>query len=182
MIYFTSDFHFNHDRDFIYKRRNCISIQEMNDKIIENFNNTLKWDDELYILGDCMLGNNMAGLTYLKQIPGYKYIILGNHDTIDRVKLYKQLYRTEILGYSTMFNYCKFHMLLSHYPTITGNYDDGKKLEQKVINLCGHSHTTNKFNDMDKGLIYHVELDAHNCYPVSIEQIIKDIKEKINER
>ena len=29
---------------------------------------------------------------------------------------------------------------------------------------------------MDKGLIYHVELDAHNCYPVSIDQIIEDIK------
>lgn len=46
-----------------------------------------------------------------------------------------------------------------------------------MINLCGHAHTTNPFADMDKGLIYHVELDAHGCYPISIDDIIEDIKE-----
>jgi hypothetical protein len=29
---------------------------------------------------------------------------------------------------------------------------------------------------MNKGLIYHVELDAHNNYPVEINTIIEDIK------
>ena len=29
---------------------------------------------------------------------------------------------------------------------------------------------------MNKGLIYHVELDAHNNYPVLIDDIIEDIQ------
>jgi len=69
-----------------------------------------------------------------------------------------------------------YHFYLSHYPTITSNYDDDKPLNRRVISLCGHSHTNNRFQDMDKGLIYHVELDAHNNYPVDVETIIKDIK------
>ena len=34
---------------------------------------------------------------------------------------------------------------------------------------------------MDKGIIYHCELDAHNCYPVCIDTIIEDIKNYIKE-
>ena len=42
--------------------------------------------------------------------------------------------------------------------------------------MCGHQHSKNKFSDMDKGLIYHCEVDAHNCYPVLIDNIIKDME------
>jgi hypothetical protein len=34
---------------------------------------------------------------------------------------------------------------------------------------------------MDKGLCYHVELDAHNNYPVLLDNIIEDIKEYLHE-
>ena len=50
-----------------------------------------------------------------------------------------------------------------------------------MISLCGHSHSQDAFADWDKGLIYHVELDAHNNFPVSIDSIIKDIKNKIKQ-
>lgn len=58
---------------------------------------------------------------------------------------------------------------------MTSNYND--KGLFGVINLCGHLHTTDRFWDMDEhGLIYHVELDAHNMRPVLIDNIIEDIK------
>lgn len=41
--------------------------------------------------------------------------------------------------------------------------------------------TQDKFQDFNKGLIYHVELDAHNNKPVLIDNIIEDIQNKINE-
>ena len=37
MIYFTSDTHFGHDRAFIYKPRGFDSLEEMENKIIENW-------------------------------------------------------------------------------------------------------------------------------------------------
>ena len=68
---------------------------------------------------------------------------------------------------------------LSHYPTITDNFDD--TVRSHIINLFGHTHQlTNFFND--NPYMYHVGLDSHNMYPVSIEQIIKDIEKKVREK
>jgi hypothetical protein len=32
---------------------------------------------------------------------------------------------------------------------------------------------------MDKGVIYHVEMDAHNCQPIKLETILAEIKEHL---
>lgn len=175
MIYFTSDFHFMHDREFVWGARGFKNVHEMNDIIINNFNKTIKWDDELYILGDIMLCDNVAGIRCLNQIPGIKHIIRGNHDTEKRLQLYNNCWDIIEIGEGKFFKYGKYHFYLSHYPTLCSNADSDKPLKAQMINLCGHSHTKNKFNDIDKGIIYHVEVDAHECKPVSIDTIIEDI-------
>ena len=58
MIYFTSDFHFCHNRDFIYERRGFSSIEEHDQTIIDNFNSIITDEDILYILGDVFLDDN----------------------------------------------------------------------------------------------------------------------------
>ena len=45
MIYFTSDLHLNHDRDFIYVPRGFNSVHEMNEAIIYNWNNNITEGD-----------------------------------------------------------------------------------------------------------------------------------------
>ena len=112
---------------------------------------------------------------YNQPIKGKKYVILGNHDTNPRVECYRNSPDTEILGYAIPFKYGKYHFYLSHYPSLTANYDQDDPLPMRVINLCGHTHTPDRFSDMDKGLIYHVELDAHDNKPVSIEKIIEEV-------
>ena len=52
-------------------------------------------------------------------------------------------------------------------------------LNRKIISLCGHIHSKDKWCDFDKGLVYHVELDAHNCFPISIDAIMADIQQKL---
>ena len=50
-------------------------------------------------------------------------------------------------------------------------------MHKNIINLYGHTHQqTNFFND--NPFMYHVGVDSHDCYPVSIDEIIYDIKEK----
>lgn len=176
-IYVTSDFHFCHDKPFLYSPRGFCSIKEHDEAIIENFNKVVDWRDELYILGDVMLNDNETGIELLRQIPGHKHIIIGNHDSDTRVKLYRNIWSVDVLGYATMFKYNGLHFYLSHYPTLTSNWDYNKPLKARVINLCGHVHTTDRFKDIDKGLIYHCELDAHNCFPVSMDQICDEIRE-----
>lgn len=80
------------------------------------------------------------------------------------------------MGLAYILKYQGYNFYLSHYPTICTNGDSNKPLKRQVIGICGHSHTKNKFQDMDKGLIYHVELDAHDNKPILLDDIIEDIK------
>ena len=93
--------------------------------------------------------------------------------------IYENEYRFEYHGYADVYKYSKRkRFYLSHYPTIVSNYDDDKKTP--MWNLSGHTHFKSKFyNDVFR--IYNVGVDAHNCYPVSIEQIISDITQKEEE-
>ena len=183
-IWFTSDLHFCHDKDFIYKPRGFNSISEMNNTIINNFNEVVNWDDKLYILGDIFLNDDYKGLDLLTKLPGYKYVIWGNHDTNYRKELIESHLPIKItpLGFAHMEKICGQSFYMSHYPTITSNYDDNSKpLNRRVINLFGHTHSTEKFYDGHNPCIYNVAVDAHNCYPVEITTIMQDIKNKIKE-
>lgn len=176
-IWITSDWHFCHSRPFIYEPRGFSNEYEMNDTIIKRHNELVQPNDDVYCLGDCILNNNELGIKCIKQLKGRIHIIRGNHDTDPRMKLYKACENVVEVCEGKFLNYKKYHFYLSHYPCLCSNYDDDKPLKVRTISLCGHRHDTNKFCDMDKGLIYHCEVDAHNCYPVNIEQIIKDIKD-----
>ena len=47
MIYFSSDLHLNHNKDFIYLPRGFSSIEEMNDAILNNFCKTITSEDSM---------------------------------------------------------------------------------------------------------------------------------------
>ena len=178
MIYITSDLHFNHDKFFCYIPRGFKSVEEMNNAIVKRWNAVITDEDDVYILGDLMLNDIDGGMELLKSLNGRLHIIFGNHDTGARQELYKKARNVvEICGYATVIKYKKYVFYLSHYPTLTSNHDVDKSLKARVINLCGHSHTEDKFADMDKGLIYHCEMDAHNCEPVLLDDVIWDIKD-----
>ena len=79
-IYLTSDLHLGHDREFIWKARGFNSIQQMNETIVETWNRTVDDDDDIYILGDVMLGSP-DNIHYVERLRGRIHIVLGNHDT-----------------------------------------------------------------------------------------------------
>jgi calcineurin-like phosphoesterase family protein len=187
MIYLTSDLHLNHDKEFIYKARGFDNIWDMNRAIIDRWNETVKWDDDVYILGDCGLGGGgdqaLAAIkSLLQQLQGHIHIIRGNHDSDSRVEMYETCYNVvDKVKYADMLKYKGYHFYLSHYTTLCSNLDTDKPLKARTINLCGHSHATNPFEDWDKGFIYHCEVDAHDCRPVLLDDIIEEIKEKLSD-
>lgn len=180
MIWFCSDWHFSHDKDFVWKARGFNSVAEMNEEIIKRHNSVVAEDDDVYVLGDlCMSGDLVANKSFIEQLNGRIHVVFGNHCTANRQKMYLECDNViEVCGYSTMVKYKKYSFYVSHFPSNTGNYDDdGRGLKGRIINLCGHIHTTNEFEDMDRGqLSYHVEMDAHDCYPTSAEEIIVTLK------
>lgn len=174
-IWMTSDLHFGHDREFIWGPRGFKNVQEMNEAIVKNWNAVVAPEDKVYVLGDLMLGDNEAGIKMIKQLKGTIHVILGNHDTKTRAEMYKECPNVADVQHATVIKFKGYTFYLSHYPTMTSNHDENKPLKAQTISLCGHSHYTNKFEDMGKGIIYHVEMEAHNCKPILIEEIIKDI-------
>jgi calcineurin-like phosphoesterase family protein len=125
-----------------------------------------------------MSGNLAANKYLIEQLNGNIHIIPGNHDTDNRINMYHSCKNVfDVHGYAEMLKYEKYRFYLSHYPTNTANYDDSEDLKSRVINLCGHIHSTDAMSDIKEGYLrYHVEVDAHNCYPVPITDIIEELK------
>lgn len=172
MDWFTSDLHIGHDKDFVWGARGFSSVEEHDKEILKRWNAVVSPNDTVYILGDlCMGGNEPEWNSIYYNLNGSKKFICGNHDTTNKINLYVMNYSMENLGLASMYKYNKHYIFyLSHYPTLVGNYNDKKFLWC----LSGHTHSTNPFENADK-CVYNVAMDAHNCTPISIEQIIKNI-------
>ena len=179
MIYVTSDTHFSHDKEFLWGPRGFANQWEMNKAIIERWNNLITEEDDVYILGDITLSDIDSGIECLKQLRGKIHIIRGNHDSEARIKMYEACHNVVEVCDAKYLKVGKQSFFLSHYPCLTSNFDVDKPLNRRIVNLCGHVHSQDKWLDWDKGLIYHVEMDAHNCTPVNIETVIEEIKNKL---
>lgn len=178
-VWITSDLHFCHDKDFCYKPRGFNSVNEMNKAIVENWNSIVSKDDKVYLLGDVMLNDNIMGFKLLESLNGDITIVSGNHDTLTRLSIYEDAYSVvKVAGPAMFLKYKGYSLYLSHYPTKVGNYDNDKPLKARMINFCGHTHTPDRFCDMNEnmGLVYHVELDAHDNKPILLDDAIDDIK------
>lgn len=177
-IFIISDLHLGHDKDFIYGARGFESVEEMNEAIIRKWNEVVSEEDDVYVLGDLVMGPE-ENLQMLRRLNGWLHIVRGNHDTDTRFLFYDRYLNTVELVDAIYFSYDGYKFYLSHYPTITTRADAGKPLKKCLVNLCGHTHTKDPFEDWGVGTIYHCEVDAHDCAPVRIEDIIRGLKQKM---
>lgn len=170
-IFLTSDTHFFHDKPFIYEARGFKNVEEMNEKIIENWNAVVKDDDIIYHLGDVFLNAEPAQIFNLfKRLKGIKYLAFGNHDTKNRLSFFEEncFFKEINMGYRLKAG--KKTLILSHCPQLVANKEDKKP----VWSIHGHTHSFFKFSDVPN--TYNVGIEAQGCKPVNIEDIILDIR------
>lgn len=174
-IWVVSDTHFLHNRPFLYAPRGFNSIEEHDEAIIKNWNEVVSKNDTVIHLGDIyMTANHEKGCRLINRLNGNIILIRGNHDSDNKVQaISENCPKVEILGYSTPFKYKGYNFYLSHYPCLVSNYDEDKPVKDRIVCLCGHTHTEEFGKDLDKGFIIHCELDAWNNYPVNLDTIIK---------
>ena len=181
-IWLTSDLHFFHDRGFIYEPRGFKSIREMNDAIIERYNRLVKPEDDVYILGDLLLGgpdNLERGLKLIGELNGKLHLVRGNHDTDTRWAAYSTLQNVVEQQNAIYLKHMGYHFFMTHYPCFTANLEK-ESLKQCTINLYGHTHQhTNFYQDIP--FMYHVGVDSHECEPVDIMDAITNMKLKVAE-
>ena len=164
-IFFTSDTHFCHQPEFLWKPRGFSSVEEMNEMIIENWNKVVSPDDIVYHLGDTMLTDNEKGIECFKRLNGQIFLIWGNHDTQNRTNALFDACRYKMNGgwYATIIKYGKLSLYLSHYPTLTCNYDD-KHFSQHVLSLHGHTHQRTNWLDPKNPFLYHQIYELFSFY------------------
>lgn len=139
-IWFISDTHFGHKNIIKYSNRPYVSVEEMNESLIQNWNKCVKPTDDIYHLGDFAF-LNQASLeeNVLENLDGNIHLILGNHDQeISRRKdeLVDLGYFYSIQRY-TEIKYNKKLFCLFHYGQRVWNQS-----HRGSIHLYGHSHGT----------------------------------------
>ena len=186
MLFFTSDWHFNHDKEFVWKKRGFSSVDEMNEEIVRRHNEVVTENDIVYFLGDACLGGASEEILkknceLIERLNGNIVMLRGNHDTDTRIAAFKNCKNVLNVGeIAKIINYDGYRLYVGHYPTVTGSYDD-KALKGCLISLFGHTHQEGNFFSFDgreNPIMYHVGVDSHNCYPVKITDILKEITEK----
>lgn len=184
-IFFTSDSHYGHSNIIWMCKRPYTNVEEMNRKLIENWNNVVKPDDLVFHLGDFAFGGQPLWRSIREQLNGNIILIKGNHDDRNLKNGCKVLF-------DGVYDQVKFYIenrciYLNHYPFLCygGRY---RSEEDAVLQLFGHVHSgpnsTGLDNDRLKMLFpyqYDVGVDNNNYTPVSWEQIKEIIHEQTTE-
>lgn len=158
MIYLISDTHFNHTNIIKYCDRPFINVVEMNQTLVNNWNNTVKDNDIVLFLGDFAF-KEVA--TWKEQLKGNITFIRGNHDDKDKFPIH-----------SLVFKYKGKEYFCTHKPE---NYD-----KNYPINFVGHVHQKWKTKVMPDGtLLVNMSVDVWDFKPVSIKDILESIFQSI---
>lgn len=193
-IWFSSDHHFNHINILNYGRNKFFSsIDEMNRALIENHNSVVDEEDEVYFLGDVVMGKRADSLPLLSKMNGRKHLILGNHcyphpsnkqKIIDKwtpeYAKYFESMQTEL-----EIEITDTKVLLSHFPATLDHanevrYDKYRPTYDGII-LHGHLHVEGIFTEPNH---IHVGIDSswvnygvRRYHPIPIEAIEQIITE-----
>lgn len=131
MKFYISDLHFGHKNVINLDNRPFKDIEEMEERLIENWNNAVSNKDEVYILGDIFWKKKDAE-RILPMLNGIKFLVLGNHDNSLNTELLKHFVWVKEIAYITDENK---EIVLCHYPLA-----HWKNQTHGYIHLYGHIH------------------------------------------
>ena len=181
-LYFTADSHFNHANIIKFCNRPFNNVEQMNETLIDNWNQVVGKDDIVFHLGDFCLGGAAEWTKLLDRLNGKIYLILGNHD----LKNFRQgfIQRFEHVALQMFIMVDKRKMYLCHYPFLCfeGGYKD-------VWQLFGHVHTRKNNTGIDAERLqylyptqYDVGVDNNDFKPVSFEKVKVIIDRQMEQR
>jgi len=152
-VWFSSDFHLGHQKNFIWEKRGYTSYEDHTNRIIEKLNQEVKCDDVLFYLGDfCLNSSESLFESYLSRIQCQNiYMLWGNHNNpVERIykrEIKNQFGRDDIDVYPLRYknviflgDYAEIYInniliIMMHYPISIWNY-----MKEGSYMLCGHSH------------------------------------------
>lgn len=160
MRYYISDLHFFHSNlNERMDKRGFASGEAMNEYMIRQWNDRVRKNDEVVILGDLSMGKAQETNEIIHRLKGKLYLITGNHDH------YLSKKEFDISRFVWIRPYGEIHdnnrrVILSHYPIFcyNGQYLRDKKGNPRTYMLYGHAHNT-----FDEILINRFILETRKC-------------------
>lgn len=178
MRYYISDCHFYH-RSLLtaMDQRPFATVDEMNQAMIKAWNEKVRPNDEVVILGDFSWGTAEETMELLKKLQGKKYLIRGNHDLYLKDKNFDSSLFGWIKDYAELRDN-KRKVILSHYPIVcyNGQYRLNEQGQPKTWMLYGHVHNTQdqQFLDAYCEMVshqHHKRIATHEMATIPIQMI-----------
>ena len=145
-IWFTADTHFGHANIIKYVNRPFAHADEMDEAMMQVWNNTVQTGDTVYVLGDFSFHDVRKTNWILNRLKGNRLLIKGNHDSRKNLK--------KTYGWGWVKDYYELKhegklVVLSHYP-----FQVWRDSHRGSWHLHGHSHGTlpSKGKRMDVGV------------------------------
>lgn len=148
-VWTWSDQHFGHKNIIRYTGRPFDNVEQMNQTLVDNYLANVSIGDIVIFGGDVIFGNHSIFNEMFEMFPGYKILILGNHDlrhgaythlAFDEIVLSKVMYYR--LPNGNYINIAYTHIPITQRPT---------DIEQHTLFFHGHIHQkiTNKDHDVN---------------------------------
>lgn len=173
--FFTSDTHFGHANIIRFCNRPFKNVEEMDEALIENWNQVVSDDDTVFHLGDFAFGGSNVWKSIIPRLNGHINLIIGNHDR-------KNLRQGYMSSFGMVVPQLQIEIegnpiYLNHYPFLCygGSY-------RGVWQLFGHVHSGPNAEGLDISRLktlfptqYDVGVDNNDYAPISY----KEVKAKI---
>lgn len=183
-VFFTSDSHYYHGNIIKFCDRPFKDVEEMNYKLIENWNKKVPHDGLVFHLGDFAWGGYDNWKNIRSQLNGEIVLIKGNHD----IKNMSAKAEEELFKFTTQQMLIEIEgrkIYLNHYPFLcyAGVYRDPNGL---VYQAYGHIHSgPNKKGEDIPRLIhcfptqYDVGVDNNDYTPISWYELNGKIQKQL---
>lgn len=153
---FWSDTHFGHANIIKYCNRPFADTKKMDARMIQNYFDHVQDDDVVIWVGDVAFTDHEHINGIIKTLPGYKILVVGNHDFHHRHK------------FPIQYDFDETHLVLtvgdfviSHHPwwNVPGGW----------YNIHGHLHDRKTDNPKH----FNVGVELLDYKPISLTEIIK---------
>ena len=166
--YITSDLHFSHSNILKFNPATRVykDVDHMNAEMIREWNETVRPNDLVYILGDVAFCNANKATGIVRSLNGRKILVAGNHDS----KLIKDAEFTacfeQIHQYLTI-NYNGTRVILFHFPIW-----EWDQCHRGAVHFHGHVH--GKPTGLERYRVRDAGMDATGNVVTPMDDLVRD--------
>lgn len=166
-IFFIADTHFGDSDVIIYENRPFSSVDNMDNILVQNWNNTVSENDKIFVVGDLSFHDKDKTIEICRKLNGEKFLVMGNHDT-ENEQFYYECGFSGVSRYPIIYN---GFWIISHEPLYINR-------TMPYANIFGHVHGNPIYKDVS-GRSFCVSAERINYTPIEFTEIQRCIKENV---